>query len=158
MDISMQKGYSTKVSRAMEKYLEQQRNTSFSVADVYDYMQGEGRQVNLATVYRNLDKLTEKKMLVKYKTQGEDGYSYRVEDENRNCHEHLHLHCMKCGKIFHFDTELMDEMSVCLKEQFGFLLDCEKSSLCGICAQCKEKLNNMGTQCMKECTESLPDG
>ena len=138
MDISMQKGYSTKVSRAMEKYLEKQRNTSFSVADVYDYMQGEGIQVNLATVYRNLDKLTEKKMLVKYKTQGEDGYSYRVGDENRNCHEHLHLQCMKCGKIFHFDTELMSEMAVCLKEQFGFWLDCEKSSLCGICAQCKD--------------------
>ena len=45
---------------------------------------------------------------------------------------------MKCGKILHFDTELMDEMSVYLKEQFGFWLDCEKSTLCGICAQCKE--------------------
>ena len=61
----MQKGYSTKVSRAIEKYLEKQRNTSFSVADVYDYMQQQGIQVNLATIYRNLDKLTERKMLVK---------------------------------------------------------------------------------------------
>ena len=64
MVLMMQKGYSTKVSRAIEKYIEKQKNTSFSVADVYDYMQGQGIQVNLATVYRNLDILEFKKRMI----------------------------------------------------------------------------------------------
>ncbi|WP_310601995.1 hypothetical protein [Anaerosporobacter sp.] len=56
----MQKEYSTKVGGAIAKYIDTQMDCSFSVSDMHSYMQDNGIQVNLATIYRNLDRLIEK--------------------------------------------------------------------------------------------------
>ncbi len=134
----MQKEYNTKVGREITKYIDAQKDMSFSVADVYSYMQDNGMQVNLATIYRNLDRLTEKSILVKFKTANSDTTLYRVAKDNNNCHSHLHMQCKKCAKILHLECNFMNDIVDCLKEQYGFALDCENSSLCGLCEECKK--------------------
>lgn len=54
-----QKKYRTKNKDAIMTYLDLHREHSFSAYDVNAYMQENGIQVNLTTIYRNLDKLTE---------------------------------------------------------------------------------------------------
>ena len=50
------------------EYLALHKEHSFSAYDVNEYMQSNGIQVNLTTIYRNLDKLTESGEIMKYKT------------------------------------------------------------------------------------------
>ena len=57
---NMQREYHTKVSQELERYIVKQKEQSFCASEVYSYMTGQGIAVNLATIYRNLDRLTEK--------------------------------------------------------------------------------------------------
>ena len=50
------------------EYIEQNRDRRFRAAEIYSYLLEQGQQVNLTTIYRNLDKLEENKLLMKYKT------------------------------------------------------------------------------------------
>lgn len=132
----MPREYNTNISKVIEEYIDMQTDISFSAADVYSYMQENGISVNLATVYRNLDKLTDRKILIKFKAVNSDNYLYHTAKSDCNCHRHLHIRCRKCGKIVHLDNNLMNEMIARLNEQYHFVLECENSSLCGLCEEC----------------------
>lgn len=133
----MPREYNTKISKVIEEYIERQTDISFSAADVYSHMQESGISVNLATVYRNLDRLTDRKILMKFKAVNSDNYLYHTAQNDCCCHGHLHMRCRICGRIVHLDNNLMHEMIACLNEQYHFALECENSSLCGLCEECR---------------------
>ena len=56
-----------------------------------------------------------------------------------HCEEHLHLQCVKCGKIIHLECEFMDEISEHILKDHGFELQCKNSILYGMCSACQEK-------------------
>ena len=59
MVVSMQKQYKTKVGQKILEYIQENSERSFNASDIYAYLMKEEMQVNLATIYRNLDKLAE---------------------------------------------------------------------------------------------------
>ena len=66
----MGKAYHTKTKDLIIEYIEQNKDRRFRAAQIYAYLLEQGQQVNLTTIYRNLDKLEENKLLMKYKTAG----------------------------------------------------------------------------------------
>lgn len=132
----VQKEYRTKSRKDMIEYMELQKDKRFCALDVYSYLEENGKKVNLATIYRNLEKMTETGLLLKYKSPEDGSCMYQYVATQNTCHTHLHMHCGKCGKIVHLECDFMEEIRKHIKEHHGFYLECQNSTLNGLCKEC----------------------
>ena len=63
--------------------------------------------------------------------------AYQYVEQGKGCCDHLHLQCVKCGRIYHLDCAFMKEISEHIEKDHGFELQCRNSVLYGICKDCK---------------------
>lgn len=135
----MQKNYRTKSRERILLFFQNHKEQIVSAANIHDFLKKEGKEVNLATIYRNLDKMTEDGVLMKYKDSHEDKAVYQYVGKHEKCHEHLHLQCVECGKVIHMECDFMNEIMehLTLHHQFG--LQCSKSILYGMCNSCRDE-------------------
>lgn len=143
MQDRQQKKYHTRNKDAIMAYLALHREHSFSACDVNEYMQANGMQVSLTTIYRNLDRLTESGSLMKYKTAEDESCRYQCVKPHAQCHEHIHMQCRECGKVLHMECNFMEEITKHLYEHHGFLLECTGSVLMGLCEECKKRRDSV---------------
>lgn len=135
----MKKIYTTKTRNLIIDFFTENKDKRVSAATVFEQLQKKQVQINLATIYRNLDRLTEEGVLIKNKSVQDDCSLYQYVEPHKNCHEHLHLQCKGCGKVMHMECDFMKEIAGHLREEHGFLLDCKASALIGICNTCRDK-------------------
>ncbi|MGN0374442.1 MAG: Fur family transcriptional regulator [Butyrivibrio sp.] len=136
----MPKGKYTTVSHTViMKYLMENRDKLVTVNDIDAYLKKEGIDVNITTVYRFLNKLSDGKEVIKYMAGKGEMSSFQYVGDSRRCMEHLHLHCNKCGKIIHLECGFMNEISSHIMEHHGFALQCEASVLYGLCSECRKE-------------------
>ena len=135
----MGKTYHTKTKDLILEYIQVNKERRFRAGEIYYYLKGMGKEVNLTTIYRNLDRLEEENLLMKYKVAGNDSAVYQYVEPHTHCHEHLHLQCKNCGKIIHLEGPLMQEIRDYLCLNHAFEIDCPGSALVGLCAECKNK-------------------
>ena len=135
----MAKEYKTKSKTQILEYIRDQKDNHFSAQQVYDYLSGEKTRINLATVYRNLDKLAEDGVLLRYKSMGNSSVMYQYAMEEKDCHNHLHMQCRKCGRIIHLECGFMKEIAEHLERDHGFTVECEGSVILGLCRECAKK-------------------
>lgn len=130
------KNYHSKNKDFIVDFFASHPDHAYSAKDIYASSLAD-RKMNLATVYRNLEKLSEEGILQKrMKTDGEEAlYQYMGE----HCHEHLHMICSSCGKIIHLDCRFMGTLQEHLFEDHGFVLEAGDSVLRGICQECQKK-------------------
>jgi Fur family ferric uptake transcriptional regulator len=133
----MQNGYKTKSREYILEYFKGHKEQIVSAADIHRDLQENGKQINLATIYRNLDKMTEDGVLLKYKTAKDEHAVFQFVGEHEKCHEHLHLQCVKCGKVIHLECCFMKDIVNHLEEHHGFMLECSNSVLYGLCRDCR---------------------
>ena len=69
---TMAKEYHSRYRTRILQYFEEQPDRRMSAAGIYGRMAEEGIKVNLATVYRNLDRLVQDKMLIALKAPEEE--------------------------------------------------------------------------------------
>lgn len=134
------KQYRTKYKDLILEYMKDNQDHKIYAQDVYKALIKKGLNVNLVTVYRNLDKLSQSGIIQKHILSQEDSACYQYA-QNQKCNDHLHLICKECGKIYHLDCSLMDTIRSHLLEEHGFMIDCKDSTLVGICKECREKKN-----------------
>lgn len=134
----MAKSYATISHTKIMKYLADNRDKSVTVGDIEEYLRGLGLEVSLSTIYRFLNKLSDGGELIRYAAgKGEmSSFQYIGGERESNCLEHLHLHCVKCGRIIHLECSFMQEISKHIMEHHGFALRCEASVLYGVCEEC----------------------
>ena len=111
--------YKTKTFQLIENYLKTCCDKCFRAHDVYDYIVANEMKVNISTVYRNLEQF--------------------LNQQFSQCHEHLHLQCKECGKIIHIKKESMDSIIAMLEKDYKFFLDCDISTIGGLCKTCMMK-------------------
>ncbi len=139
----MAKEYSTVSHTTIMKYLADNKDKLVTVNDIDSFLQEKGIEVNVSTIYRFLNKLSDGGELIKYvASKGEMSTFQFIGDMTHNCKEHLHLHCVRCGKIIHLECEFMKEISGHIMEHHGFTLQCESSVLYGVCNECRKAENN----------------
>ena len=92
--------------------------------------------VNTTTIYRFLDKLCAENIIIKYSDVNSDKAVYQYAGEQGNCREHLHLKCIKCGKVMHLDCGFMDELRKHIMAEHHFQLQCSGDLLHGLCEEC----------------------
>ncbi len=135
----MQKrAYSTKSRACILKYLEENATVAVSVGDIVAFLEKQGIKANVTTVYRFLNQLTEEKRVIKFTDESGQKAVFQLASREKECHKHIHIKCVNCGKIHHLDCGFMDEIKNHLKTEHSFDLVCEQSVLYGICADCKK--------------------
>ncbi len=130
--------YSTVSHTMIMKYLMDNREKVVTVNDIDNYLKEQGVTVNITTIYRFLNKLSDGGEVMKYvASKGEMSTFQYVNEEEHQCREHLHLNCTKCGKVIHLECGFMKEISQHIGAHHGFVLQCETSVLYGICKACR---------------------
>lgn len=129
-------GYNTAARKKISEYLKTNRSRAVNVNDIYDYLHEIGHDVNITTVYRYLDKLTDDGTVMKYNSENGSKAVYQFVEPEHHCNEHLHLKCIRCGTIIHLDCEFMREISEHIKDEHGFSIQCKNSIIYGICEKC----------------------
>jgi Fur family transcriptional regulator, ferric uptake regulator len=55
-------------------------------------------------------------------------------------HEHLHAHCVVCGRVIDLPATLLDDVARQVVDQHGFVLDPSHVALSGTCQDCRDAL------------------
>lgn len=130
--------YNTKSRKLILQFLESKSETTVSVGDIMEYLKCMGEGVNQTTVYRYLNKLVSDKKVLKF-SEDEGGKAvYQIVGHKHCCDGHIHIQCIKCGKLLHLDCDFMEGFKEHLKEEHDFSLKCESSLLYGVCSKCSE--------------------
>ncbi|MBQ3574755.1 MAG: transcriptional repressor [Clostridia bacterium] len=131
----MRKEYNTRQKREILSFLQARDLESYSVDDLLAEMLKTGEKIGRSTVYRNLEQLSEQGKVRKYQdAQGVIRYQY-VENSS-DCHDHFHMMCKSCGKLFHVNCDLMKQLSGHIFSHHHFRLDSCETILVGFCADC----------------------
>ena len=129
--------YNTKQKEAVLACLKAHSEGHVHAADIAEHLAGAGNKVGLTTIYRQLDKLVEEGVVKKFVTEGSSACYQYVGDGH--CGEHFHLKCESCGKLIHLKCRTFDRLSAHILEEHGFLSDPGRTTLYGVCSDCRTK-------------------
>ena len=110
-----------------------------SAEEIYQTLKQDSKDINLTTIYRNLDKLVEDKIIMVFASDDRKKSGYKYAGDDSKCRNHLHLQCINCGKIFHLDCYFMNNLDKHISEKHSFDIKCSNSIIYGICNECKKK-------------------
>ena len=107
-----------------------------SAEDVHGILRDNKSEIGLATVYRSLELRSEPGIL--QKMEFGDGCSrYEVNTTDPSSHHHHHLICTKCGRVFEFEDDLLDDLEKDIAEKSGFKIEDHQVKFFGICKECQ---------------------
>ncbi len=123
-----------KYSRQRELVLQAVReNPIHPTADqVYHILKKDNPQISLATVYRNLNLLSQTGQIVKIPlpNQGDrfDGHTV----------PHYHMLCQQCGQVFDLQLSLLDGLDEQIQASTGFAVTGHQLIVTGYCPHCQQ--------------------
>lgn len=101
--------------------------------EIYDEISKNHPSIGRATVYRNLQRLSDLGKIRKIEVpEGADRYDHI-------CHDHYHIRCIKCGKIFDVDMPYLAGLENSAKNLQDFSLVGHDIMFKGICPECHKK-------------------
>lgn len=104
-----------------------------SAEDLYLALKEKGISISLSTVYRILDVLAEKEIVVKTDVTGSHKSLYEI---NRMDHRH-YLVCVGCKRIMPVKDCPFQEYAKALAERLDFDITGHRLELFGYCSECK---------------------
>ena len=100
--------------------------------EVYEAIVKEHPTVSKATVYRNLNLLSEMGEIRKMEIPGgPDRFDHR-------CHDHCHVRCEKCGRVFDVDMDYVTGLEKGIRDTHGFAFTGYDILFRGICPECRK--------------------
>lgn len=108
-----------------------------TVDEVAYLSRAQGEEVGKTTIYRYLEALAEKGQARKYMAAPGACACYQYLADAPACHEHYHLQCVDCGRLFHVDCARLDEIARHIEAEHGFVLDNTKTVFMGVCESCR---------------------
>ena len=100
--------------------------------EIYEEIVAEHPNVSRATVYRNLKLLSETGDIRKIEIPG------GADCFDHLCHDHCHVKCEKCGRVFDVDMEYDNGLEKNIRNDRGFSFTGYDILFRGICPDCQE--------------------
>lgn len=141
--MAARKTYQTKIRTEILTYFQKNSSITVSVSELKAYLNTVGIEANNTTIYRYLDKLCSENVVLKYPDADGEKAVYQYAGEAHRCTEHLHLKCVKCGRVIHLDCSFMDEFKEHLLKEHRFHIQCAGDLLHGLCGDCWDKKNKL---------------
>lgn len=122
-----------KVTAARESVLNVLLSSSapLTCEEIYESLQ---RSIDLSTIYRITEKLTNSSILSAVFLSGTTSRRYEL---NRHTHRH-HLVCTVCGKILPLNLCPISNIEKQVEEQTGFVIKGHNLDIFGNCADCQK--------------------
>ena len=99
--------------------------------EIYEDIAKEHPHISRATVYRNLNLLSGAGDIRKIETPGgADRFDHQT-------HDHCHVRCEKCGRIFDVDMEYITGLEKGIRDSHGFAFTGYDILFRGICPDCQ---------------------
>lgn len=133
------KPYTTKGRTKITELLKNHPDQVLTANDILAMLEQETIDINLSTVYRYLNKLSEEGIVMKHIAPKGEKAAFQYIGEVNHCHNHLHLQCRNCGRVIHLDCEFMQQIYGHILNEHNFKLECGNSVLLGLCDQCREE-------------------
>ena len=134
--------YITEQKKTLLGFLRQHSERSFTVEELTEGIKKtkhvSGRTPAKSTVYRLITRFVEEGTVKRFVR----GHSRRFVYQIVSCEHsdlHLHMKCMKCGRLLHLDEELSDELMEKVKKLSNFSVNESETVLFGNCADCASK-------------------
>lgn len=108
--------------------------------EIYEIVKIDCPEIGLATVYRTIQLLLELNLIDRINL--DDGFvRYEIGSvgESESKHHHHHLICQKCGKVFSFQDDLLEELEEKIVKTTGFQVSDHEVKLYGCCKECGGK-------------------
>lgn len=99
--------------------------------EIYEEIKRDHPNISRATVYRNLNVLSEMGEIRRMETPGgADRFDHR-------CHDHCHVRCQKCGRVFDVDVDFITGLEQRIRDAHGFEFTGYDILFRGICPDCQ---------------------
>ena len=106
--------------------------------ELYDKVKKKLSRISLATVYRNLEILSEAGQVTKIEISG------RQKRFDSELHHHNHVYCLKCHKIDNIECGHKSRFNIKPKDLKGYVIDSYRIEFKGVCPDCLIKKNTQG--------------
>lgn len=106
--------------------------------EIYDAIIEKHPNISRATVYRNLNLLSDMGEIRKIEVPG------GADRFDHLCHDHCHVRCEKCGRVFDVDIDYISGLEQNIKNTHGFEFTGYDILFRGICPECQKKSNDIG--------------
>lgn len=98
--------------------------------EIYDTIVKKHANISRGTVYRNLNLLSDIGQIRKMEMpSGADRFDHQ-------CHKHYHARCIKCGRVFDVEMEVIADLEKNIKNTHGFEFIEHDLIFKGICLEC----------------------
>lgn len=100
--------------------------------EIYELIHKEHPNVSRATVYRNLNALSDDGKIKKLEMPSS------ADRFDHICSKHYHIKCKKCGRVFDVDMEVISGLENNIKDRRGFEFTDYDIVFKGICPDCQK--------------------
>ena len=125
----------------LQIFIESKDGSHLSAEDVHELLSEKDFDFGLATVYRNVELLNKLGILIKVDF-GDGRARYELSAANPQIHQHHHLICLKCKKIFEFEEDLLDDLENLIAKKSDFQIVNHEVKFFGYCSNCRNEASN----------------
>jgi Fur family ferric uptake transcriptional regulator len=111
-----------------------EKHNHFEADQLLESMRDRGLRVSRPTVYRTLNLLVEAGLLRELRFGRRSAYEH-----NYGYPPHEHLYCDRCGSVFEFMSDEINQLQEEICRRFGFLPDHRQFIVFGVCRECRQK-------------------
>lgn len=122
--------------RAVLDVLIENQSKHLSTENIYDLVKSKFPDVGLATIYRTLQ-LFDDQGMIKKMDFGDGCYRYELSEDEK--HQHHHLMCIRCGNVYEFDDDLLEELEQKIRTKNNFFVTDHVVKFLGYCSKCQDK-------------------
>ncbi len=101
--------------------------------EIYEEIVKKHPDISRATVYRNLNKLSEEGLIRKCLIPG------GADRFDHLCSDHYHIKCECCGRVFDVDMDYIPDLASGVHDTHGFTFKSHNILFSGICPDCRKK-------------------
>lgn len=130
--------YTTEQRTILLSFLKANPDTMFSAKQIEAALVK--KNISRSAVYRNLAELEAEEKIKRCTKNGSRETFYQFYDI-QDCKNHIHLSCTKCGKIFHMENTIADNIVNNVEATEGFSINKGETTIFGLCKNCILPIN-----------------
>jgi Fur family ferric uptake transcriptional regulator len=109
------------------------------VGEILDLAQKIDPNITRVTVYRTLDMLKSHGLIDELDLLHLRGHRHYYESHGPR--DHIHVACIRCGKVREFESELYDRLMQQISRDCGIEISITRTEVGGLCADCRANEN-----------------
>lgn len=138
LEVCFMSGYNTEQRKILIDFMSKNSEIPFTIEELIIALQNDTNIVSVpgrSTVYRLMNKLVEEGVVKRFVKGHSRHFHYQIV-ASHHCHDHIHMKCTKCGKLYHMDNAQTEKILCEVLSSMNFAVDKEETTLYGLCKTC----------------------